>query len=108
MPSEGVPYPLFSLAALIPWGQPPATPPPASGSLLDNLNLISKVYFPRLIVPLAGTISGLVDMGASLVVFFVALLFAYRMPLRAEFLAAGPDPDQHGVRVGACCWRHSR
>ena len=40
----------------------------------------------RLIVPLAGPISGLVDMGASLVVFFVALLFVYRMPLHAEML----------------------
>jgi len=52
---------------------------------VDNTQVISKVYFPRMVLPLAGSISGLVDMGASLLVFSV--LFAiYRMPLRMEML----------------------
>ena len=85
VPSEGVPYPLFSLAALLPWGYFSNATSRSASSLVDNMGIISKVYFPRLLVPLAGTISGLVDFGASLVIFFVAL-FLYRMPLRVEML----------------------
>jgi lipopolysaccharide transport system permease protein len=56
-----------------------------SRSLVDNTQVISKVYFPRMALPLAAAISGLVDLGASFVVFLVAFAF-YRMPLRLEML----------------------
>jgi len=85
VPSDHFPYPLFSLSALIPWGYFANAVTRASRSLVDNLQIVSKVYFPRMILPMAGAISGLVDMGAALAVFFVALPF-YRMPLRVEML----------------------
>lgn len=85
VPSDNVPYALFSMSALIPWGYFSNAVMRTSRSLVDNTQVISKVYFPRMVLPLAGSISGLVDMGASLLVFSV--LFAiYRMPLRTEML----------------------
>ncbi len=85
VPSDGVPYPLFSLAALIPWGFFSNAVMRASRGLVDNMQVISKVYFPRMVLPLAATVSGLVDMGAAFLVFFVVLIL-YRMPLRLEML----------------------
>jgi len=83
VPSDDVPYPLFSLAALLPWGFFSNAVQRASRSLVDNMNVISKVYFPRLVVPIAGATSGLLDFGASLVILFGAMVL-YRMPLRIE------------------------
>lgn len=80
-----IPYPLFSLAALIPWGYFSNSVMRASRSLVDNTNVISKVYFPRMTLPLASTISGLVDMGAAFLIFMVALIL-YQLPLRWEML----------------------
>lgn len=85
VPSDNMPYPLFSLAALIPWGYFSNAVMRTSRSLVDNTQVISKVYFPRMVLPLAAAISGLVDLGASLLVFLVALVI-YRMPLRWEML----------------------
>ncbi len=85
VPSDGLPYPLFSLAALLPWGYFSTAVVRASGSLVDNMHVISKVYFPRMVVPLAGVMSGLVDFGASFLVFLV-MLPIFGMPLRWEML----------------------
>jgi lipopolysaccharide transport system permease protein len=85
VPSDNLPYPLFSLAALIPWLYFATAVMRSSRSLVDNAQVISKVYFPRLILPLAATISGLVDMFASFLVFLVAIAI-YRLPLRLEML----------------------
>ena len=85
VPSDGLPYPLFSLAALLPWGYFSAAVTRSANSLVEDIQLISKVYFPRMVMPLAGTMSGLVEFGASFIVFMGMLLF-YRMPLRLEML----------------------
>lgn len=85
VPSDGVPYPLFSLAALLPWTYFSSAVQRASNGLVDNMHVISKVYFPRMIVPLAAVLSGLVDFFFSFGAFLVALL-AFRMPLRLEML----------------------
>lgn len=85
VPSDGLPYPIFSLAAFLPWGYFSQAAQRASYSLVENMRIISKVYFPRMIIPLAAVLSGLVDFGASLIVFLVTLLI-YRMPLRWEML----------------------
>lgn len=85
VPSDDLPYPLFSLSALIPWGYFANAVMRTSRSLVDNLHIISKVYFPRMILPLAGAVSGIVDLLASFVVFMAALLI-YRLPLRVEML----------------------
>lgn len=85
VPSDGLPYPLFSLAALLPWGFFSNAVQRASRSLVNNMQVISKVYFPRLVIPIAGAVSGLVDFCASLLILVVALLL-YRMPFRLEML----------------------
>jgi len=61
MPSEGMPYPLFTLCALLPWQLFAHALTESSASLVTNQNLITKVYFPRLIIPLAPVLASLLD-----------------------------------------------
>ena len=61
MPSDGLPYPIFTFAALVPWAFFANGLNQSSNSLVGSSNLITKVYFPRLIVPLASVFSGIVD-----------------------------------------------
>lgn len=86
VPSDDLPYPLFSLSALLPWGFFSNAVLRASRSLVVNMNMISKVYFPRLIIPIAGVFSGLVDLLAGFIVFIGAMVI-YQVPLRMEMLA---------------------
>jgi lipopolysaccharide transport system permease protein len=72
--SEGVPYPLFAYTGLLPWLYFANATSNASGSLVSNANLISKVYFPRLVIPLAGVLAGLVDLGVGLLLLLVLLV----------------------------------
>lgn len=62
MPSDGVPYPVFVYAGLLPWTYFAGALSAASESMVGNSNLISKVYFPRIVVPLAAVLAGLVDL----------------------------------------------
>ena len=71
IPSDGVPYPVFSLAALVPWSYFSGALSGASGSLVSNVNLLTKVYFPRLIIPLSRVISGLTNFGISFLILLV-------------------------------------
>jgi lipopolysaccharide transport system permease protein len=66
VPSEGVPYPLFSLGALVLWTYFAGVVSLASQSLITNSNLISKVYFPRLALPASTAVSGLIDFAIGL------------------------------------------
>lgn len=78
MPSEGVSYPLFSLAGFLPWMCFSSCLTAATNSVVMGSNLVTKVYFPRLILPLASVLTSLVDFGIQ----FVALLcfcFAYQV-----------------------------
>jgi len=68
MPSDGIPYPIFSFAALVPWTFFAAGLTQSSNSLVGSSNLITKVYFPRLVIPLATVLSGVVDFGLALAV----------------------------------------
>ena len=68
LPSEGVPYPVFSYAALLPWQLFSGALSRSTSSLVGNANLLTKIYFPRLIIPFSATISGLVDFSVSFVV----------------------------------------
>ncbi len=72
MPSDGIPYPLFVFTGLVPWMFFANAIGQASESLVANSNLIKKVYFPRLCVPLASVMAGLVDFGIG---FIVLLMF---------------------------------
>jgi lipopolysaccharide transport system permease protein len=78
VPSDGVPYAVFALAAVVPWNYFSNAFSLSSNSLVANSNLISKVYFPRLVVPLAPVIAGLVEYGIGLVVL-VILMAIYRV-----------------------------
>ena len=66
VPSDGVPYPLFALAALVPWTFFSNGLVQAANSLILNQNLIKKVYFPRLAVPMTAVVAGVVDLGIGL------------------------------------------
>lgn len=66
LPSDGAPYPILVFAALLPWQFFAAAVTNGANSLVSNANLVSKVYFPRLIVPSASVIPGLVDFAVSL------------------------------------------
>jgi lipopolysaccharide transport system permease protein len=65
VPSDGVPYPIFVYAGLLPWTYFAGALGAASESMVGNANLISKVYFPRAVVPAASVLSGLVDLAVA-------------------------------------------
>ncbi len=65
LPSEGVPYPLFTLAALLPWLYFSRALTGSSISLVASANLVKKVYFPRLVLPISRAVSGLVDFAVA-------------------------------------------
>jgi lipopolysaccharide transport system permease protein len=69
--SDGVPYPAFCLAGLLPWMLFASGVTTAANSLVGNVNLLTKVYFPRLLLPLSNVIGALVDFSVSLVVALV-------------------------------------
>jgi lipopolysaccharide transport system permease protein len=77
VPSEGVPYPLFAFAALLPWQYFATTLGNAANSLVNNSNLLSKVYFPRLLIPLTSLFPPAVDFMIAFVVL-IGLMFYYR------------------------------
>ena len=76
MPSDGLPYPLFAFAALVPWTFFAHGLSQASNSLVGSAMLIRKVYFPRLVLPLAAVLSGAMDFVLAFAVL-VAMLVAY-------------------------------
>jgi lipopolysaccharide transport system permease protein len=85
VPSDGIPYPLFSFCALVPWTYFATTLTQAGNSLISNSSLITKVYFPRALLPAASVLSGLVDfaMGA---VFLVIMMIYYHVKPGWSFL----------------------
>jgi len=73
VPSDGIPYPVFSYAALLPWNFFAQGLSQSADSLVGNGNLIKKVYFPRLAMPLGTVFAGLVDFGISFCVLLVLM-----------------------------------
>lgn len=78
LPSEGVPYPVFSYTALLPWQLFAVALTTSSNSLITSGSLISKVYFPRLIIPLASVLAGIVDFAIAFIVL-LGMLAYYRI-----------------------------
>jgi lipopolysaccharide transport system permease protein len=87
MPSDGIPYPIFSYCALLPWSYFSGALPwglfsaalnAASRSLTANHNMITKIYFPRLVLPLASVLAGLVDFAIAFIILF-GLMFYYQI-----------------------------
>lgn len=85
VPSGGVPYPVFAYAALLPWNYFAGSLTRSSGSLVNSANLITKVYFPRLIIPISGVLSGLVDFAVAFVVL-IGLALYYGIALTPALL----------------------
>ncbi len=84
VPSDGIPYPLFSFCALVPWSYFSNGLTHASNSLVSNSSLIKKVYFPRLAIPTAKVLSALLDFGLAFVLllgmtFYYGLHPTFRM-----------------------------
>lgn len=78
IPSDGVPYALFTLTALVPWTYFNTSLTQSSSSLVQNTSLVTKVYFPRLVIPLAPVLAGLLDFAIGFVMLvLVALAFGY-------------------------------
>lgn len=75
IPSDGVPYPIFAYAALVPWTFFANGLSNSSNSLVGNATLIKKVYFPRLVVPISSVISGSLDFVLAFVVLLGMMLF---------------------------------
>ena len=76
VPSDGIPYPIFSYAALVPWSFFSQGLSQASNSLVGGARLIKKVYFPRLAMPIATVLSGTVDFVLAFIVLLI-MIFAY-------------------------------
>jgi len=75
LPTDNVPYPIFSYTALLPWGLFVAALNQGSRSLTSNHNMITKIYFPKLILPLASVLAGLVDFAVASVILIVLLIY---------------------------------
>ncbi len=86
IPSDNLPYAVFALAGLVPWNFFASAFARGSGSLVGSAHLISKVYFPRLIIPIAGVLAGLVDF-AIVLVLVIALMFFYGRGVTAALVA---------------------
>ena len=83
VPSDNVPYPIFSYAALLPWQLFAKALNDASRSLVGGRNMLTKVYFPRLILPLASLLGGLVDFAIAFLVL-LGMMWYYRVPLTPQ------------------------
>ena len=75
IPSEGIPYPIFSYAALLPWTLFAEGLSRSTGSMISNAGIMTKVYFPRLILPISGVISPLVDFAIAFVILLGMMLY---------------------------------
>ncbi len=80
LPSEGIPYPVLVYAALLPWQFFANTFTESSNSLIDNQNLLTKVYFPRIIVPASSVVVALADFAISIVIMALLMLWYGYLP----------------------------
>jgi len=78
VPSEGVPYPIFSYAALLPWGVFAKALNDTGRSLVSNRSMLTKIYFPRMVIPLASVFSSLADFLIAFVVM-LGLMYYYQI-----------------------------
>ncbi len=85
VPSDGIPYPIFAFAALVPWTFFSNGLSQSSNSLVGNSNLIKKVYFPRLTIPVSTVLSGVVDFMLAFVMV-LGMMFYYRIVPTANVL----------------------
>ena len=75
VPSDGIPYPVFSFCALLPWQLFAHALTESSNSLVGNQNLITKVYFPRLVIPMAAVLGGVIDFLIAFAILLLLMLY---------------------------------
>jgi lipopolysaccharide transport system permease protein len=80
VPSDGIPYPIFTYSGLLPWNLFASGMVAASMSLVISSHLIPKVYFPRLVLPASGVISGLVDFALAFLVLIAMMIWSGTIP----------------------------
>ena len=85
VPTDGIPYPIFAYTALLPWGLFSNSLSFAIPSLVNNMNLVSKIHFPREILPLSAILVGLVDFLIASSIF-VFMLLIYRISIGPAIL----------------------
>jgi lipopolysaccharide transport system permease protein len=83
VPTDGIPYPIFSYTALLPWGLFVAALNNASRSLTSNTSMVQKIYFPRLVLPLASVLGGLVDFAIAFLILIVMMIYYKVTPTAA-------------------------
>jgi lipopolysaccharide transport system permease protein len=83
LPSDGLPYPLFYFSSLLSWTYFSTALITASNSVISNTSLVSKVYFPRILLPAAGVISSVLDLAIAFVVLLGLIAF-YQVPITAK------------------------
>src|ERR1700690_3903770 len=83
VPTDGIPYPIFSYTALLPWGLFSAALNNASRSLTTNTNMVTKIYFPRLVLPLASVLGNLVDFAIAFLILIVMMIYYKVTPTAA-------------------------
>jgi lipopolysaccharide transport system permease protein len=89
VPSEGIPYPLFSFAALVPWTFFANGLTQSANSVVNSQNLVTKIYFPRIAIPIATVLSGAVDLVLAFVILLGLMLY-YGVSLTPRALWAIP------------------
>ena len=110
IPSEGLPYPIFYYSALLPWMYFASSLQNATNTIVENQRVITKVYFPRLALPVSSVLSGLVDFGVSFLMF-VAMMIYYGIHPTAAALWAPCIPAARrddGARRGTLAFRAER
>lgn len=89
LPSEGVPYPVFTFAALLPWTLFATVLTRMSASVVGNANLVSKIYFPRVLIPLASIGAACIDFLVAFAIL-LAMMLAFDVPITWRLLALPP------------------
>jgi lipopolysaccharide transport system permease protein len=89
MPSDGVPYAVFAYAGLLPWTYFANAVATSAGSVIGSSNLVTKVYFPRMIIPAAAVLAALVDFVLAFLLLIVLIAW-YRMPVHLSVVALLP------------------
>jgi lipopolysaccharide transport system permease protein len=89
MPSDGIPYPIFAYAGLLPWTFVSTAVSGAGDSLVGSAALVTKVYFPRLVIPFAAVCAAMVDFGIAALVLF-AMMAWYRIAPHLQMLMLAP------------------
>ena len=110
LPSDGVPYPIFSYAALVPWTYFSSAMLGSAGSLIGSGSMLSKVYFPRLVIPMTPVLGKLVDFAIAFVILGLIMLNGFVPTLNAYLFAfadAGSDVNRSGHGHVAVGYGHS-